>query len=81
MDYLKLYVRKDNDVKSLLDIVKDFNDNSGMEFGLNKYVKAAFKEWDIIVSSNIALDTYTSIRNLQEMVFNKYFGIQKWNDT
>lgn len=77
MDYLKLYVRKDNDVKSLLDIVKDFNDNSGMEFGLNKYVKAAFKEWDIIVSSNIALDTYTSIRNLQEMVFNKYFGIQK----
>lgn len=77
MDYLKLYVRKDNDVKSLLDIVKDFNDDSGMTFGLNKYVKAAFKEWDIIVSSNIALDTYTSIRNLQEMVFNKYFGIQK----
>lgn len=65
MDYFKLYVRQDNDVKSLLDIIKYFNDDIGMAFGLSKYVKAEIKDRDLVVSINIALDIYTSIRNLQ----------------
>lgn len=36
MDDLKLFAKNDNELKSLLNTVKYFSDNIGMDFGLDK---------------------------------------------
>ena len=43
MDDLKLYAKDDSELEGHLRIVKGFSDDTGMEFGLSKCVKATFK--------------------------------------
>lgn len=65
MHDLKFYARSDNDLKSLLEIVKDFSDDNGIEFGLDKFDKAMFKADKFVKSSNIVPDINIFIRNLE----------------
>ena len=44
MDDLKLYSKNDQEQVGELKIVKQFSDDIGMEFGLEKCAKASFKE-------------------------------------
>ena len=42
MDDLKLYAKNDKELESLHSTVKQFSDDIGMEFGLDKRAKATF---------------------------------------
>ena len=42
MDDLKLYAKNDKELEGLLSTVKQFSDDIGMEFGLDKCAKASF---------------------------------------
>lgn len=64
MDDFKLYASNDNDLKYLVQIVKDFSDDIRMEFGLDKCAKATFKAGKFIKSAPPS---------------GTYFGIQEWN--
>lgn len=75
-DDLNLYVRSNYILKSLLGIVKYFNDDIGVEFRLDKCAKAKFKAGKFVQSSNIVADTSTFIRNLQEKVYNRRLSLE-----
>lgn len=76
MDGVKLYAKNDNVLKSSLEIVKDFSDGVGIEFGLDKCAKTTSKVGKFVKSSNIVLDI--CMKNLQDKVY-KYLGIQEGN--
>ena len=42
MDVLKRFAKNDQDLEGLLNTVKEFSNDIGMEFGLNKCAKASF---------------------------------------
>ena len=42
MDDLKLFAQNDQDLEGLLNTVKEFSNNIGMEFGLDKCAKVSF---------------------------------------
>ena len=42
---LKLFARNDNKLEGLLKKTKEFSDDIGMEFCLNKCAKASFYRW------------------------------------
>ena len=64
MDDLKLFAKNDNDLEDLLTIVKDFSDDKGMEFRLDKRAKPSFKRGKFSKACNINTETNTKIRNL-----------------
>ena len=47
MDDLKLFGRNDEELTDLLNRVKEFSDDIGMNFGLEKCAKATFKRGKI----------------------------------
>lgn len=61
-----IYLRNNKNLKFLLETVKDFSDDIGMEFGLHNLAKAKLKTAQ---SSNIMLKINTYIRNLHEKVY------------
>ena len=77
MDDLKLFAKNDSDLDDLLTIVKDFSNDIGMEFELDKCAKASFKRGKFCKASNINLDTNTKIRNLEHDEVYKYLGINE----
>lgn len=79
MDDLKLYVRNNNNLNSLLEIVKDFSDDIGMEFCLSKCIETTFNV-KFVKSSNIVLGINISIKKLQQEEIYKYIGIQEGNN-
>ena len=77
MDDLKLFAKNDKDLHDLLEIVKAFSDDIGMEFGLDKCAKATFKSGKFIKSENVELDINTVIKNLDQEDTYKYLGIHE----
>ena len=53
MDDLKLFAKNDKDLEGLLSTVKQFSNDIGMEFGLDKCAKATFVKGKLIKSSCI----------------------------
>ena len=47
MSNLDLFAKNDEQLQSLLNILKQFSDNIRMKFGLDKCVKAAFFLWKV----------------------------------
>ena len=76
MDDLKLLAKNNNDLEDLLTIVKNFSDDIGVEFGLDKYAKDSFKWGEFSKLSNFSLETNTKIRNLEQDEVCKYLGIK-----
>ena len=77
MDDLKLFARNDNELTGLLDTVKKFSDDIGMQFGLDKCAKVTFIKGKIVKTENITLDVSTTIRELEQEGTYKYLGIQE----
>ena len=77
MDDLKLFAQNEKDLEDLLNIVKDFSDDIGMEFGLDKCATATFKHGKFQKSTNIQLDANTVIRNLDQDEVYKYLGVHE----
>ena len=64
MDDLKLYSKNDQEQVGELKIVKQFSDDIGMEFGLEKCAKASFKKGKLALTGNIIINEYTTIEEL-----------------
>ena len=77
MDDLKTYVKNDNQQEGLLKTVKTFSDDICMQFGLAKYAKATFKRGKLTQTTDITVDTYTTIKELEQEGAYKYLGINE----
>ena len=77
MDDLKLYAKDDNEHEGLLRIVKAFSNDIGMEFGLRKCAKAAFKRAKLEKSDHIRLDEETMIKDLEQEKVYKYLDVDE----
>ena len=75
MDDQKTYAKSDEDQKGLLKIVKDFSDDTIMEFGLDKCAKATFKRGNLAKTENTELDVGTTIQDLEQEGTYKYLGV------
>ena len=77
MDDLKLFAKNDKDLEGLLTTVKQFSNDIGMEFGLDKCAKATFVKGKLIKSSCIILDIETIIKELDPEECYKYLGVNE----
>jgi len=77
MDDLKTYVKNDDEQAGLLRTIKSFSDDIGVEFGLDRCVKATFKRRQLANSSNIELDVNTVIQDLEQEGTYKYLGVSE----
>lgn len=74
---MKTYSKDDNQQAGLLTVVKKFSDDIRMEFGLEKCAKATFKRGKLTKTSDLQIDTGTSIRELDQVEAYKYLGINE----
>ena len=65
MDDLKLYAKNDKEL-GLLSTVKQFCDDIGMEFGLNKCAKATFIKIKLTCTTAVESDIDTAICKLDQ---------------
>ena len=79
MDDLKLYAKNDKELEGLLSTVKQFSDDIGMEFGLDKCAKASFIKGELSRTTAVELDIDTTIRELDQDKTCKYLGIDEGN--
>ena len=77
MDDLKLFAKNDQDLEGLLDTVKEFSNDIGMEFGLDKCAKASFVRGKLQKTSSINLDIDTAIRDLDPQETYRYLGVNE----
>ena len=77
MDDLKLYSKNDQEQVGELKIVKQFIDDIGMEFGLEKCAKASFKKGKLALTGNIIIDEYAAIEELNQEGIYKYLGVDE----
>ena len=77
MDDLKLYSKNDQERVGELNTVKQFSDNIGMEFGLEKCAKASFKKGKLASTGNIIIDEYTATVELNQEGIYKYLGVDE----
>ena len=77
MDDLKLCAKNDQDLEGLLSTVKEFSNDTGMEFGLDKCAKAPFVRGKLQKTSSINLDIDAAIRDLDPEETYKYLGVNE----
>ena len=77
MDDLKLFAKNDQDLEDLLNTVKEFSNDIGMEFRLYKCAKASFVRGKLPKTSSINLDIDTAIRDLEPEETYKYLGVNE----
>ena len=77
MDDLKLYAKNDSELEGLLKTVKQFSDDIGMEFGLDKCAKASFTKGRLTSTEAIEIDSETQIRDLDQEEVYKYLGVNE----
>ena len=77
MDDLKLFAKNDQDLEGLLNTVKEFSNDIGMEFGLDKCAKASFVRGKLQKTLSINLDIDTAIRDLDPEETCKYLGVKE----
>ena len=75
MDDLKLYAKDNSELEGLLRIVKRFSDDTGMEFGLSKCTKSAFKRGKVEKSHQVQLDEETMIKDPEQEKVYEFLGI------
>ena len=64
MDDLKLCRKNEQEQVGELKVVKQFSDDIGMEFGLEKCAKASFKKGKLTSTGNIVIDVDTEIHGV-----------------
>ena len=77
MDDLKTHVKNDNQQEGLLKTIKAFSDDICMQFGLAKCAKATFKRGKLTQTTDITVDTNTTIKELEQEGAYKYLGINE----
>ena len=79
MDDLKLFAKNLEYLEGLLNTVKEFSNDIGMEFGLDKCAKKSFVRAKLQKTSSINLDIDTAIRDLDPEETYKYLGVNEGN--
>ena len=79
MDDLKLYSRSEKVLNSLLQIVRVFSEDIGMEFSIEKCAMLVMEKVKIVKSVSIELPDGRAIKSLQESESYKYLGILEAN--
>ena len=79
MDDLKLFAKNDHELEGLLQTAKKFNDDIGMEFGLEKCAKATFLKGRLEKSTSIELGNSTKIKELAQEEVHRYLGVNESN--
>ena len=74
MDDLKLYSKNEKEQIGELKVLKQFSDDIGMEFRLEKCAKASFKKGKLTSTGNIVIDVDTEIQDLDQEGVYKYLG-------
>ena len=75
MDDLKLYSQSEKGLNSLVQTVRVFSEDIGMEFGIEKYGMLVMEKGKIMKSVDIELPDGKVIKSLQEVESYKYLGI------
>ena len=75
MDDLKLYSRSEKGLDSLVQTVRVFSEDIGMEFGIEKCAMLVMEKGKIVKSAGIELPDGKVIKSLQEGESYKYFRI------
>ena len=75
MDDLKLYSRSEKGLDSLVQTVRAFSEDVGMEFGIEKCAMLVMEKGKIVKSVGIELPDDKVIKSLQEGESYKYLGI------
>ena len=75
MDDLKLYSRSEKGLDSLVQTVRVFSEDIGMEFGIEKCAMLVMEKGKIVKSDGIELPDGKVINSLQEGENYEYFGI------
>ena len=76
-DDLEIYEKNKDDLEGLLSTVKRFSDDIGMQFGLEKCSKYAFKKGSEINSKEMTLDINTENTALEHNKTYEYLGINE----
>lgn len=74
----KLFAKHDDNLEGLLQTVKNFSNDIGIKFGLDKCVKATLEAGGLIKSTLIKLENNT-IKELQQEEVYEYLGVSKTN--
>ena len=80
MDDLKLYAKSEKDLESLIQTVRIFSEDIGMEFGLDKCAVMIMKRGKQIEANGIRLPDEKKIRSLKEDESYKYLGVLEADD-
>ena len=75
MDDLKLYSKSEMALDSLIQTVRIFNDNIGMQFGIDKCAMLVMKKGKIVKSDGIQLPNNKVIKSLEERESYQYLGV------
>ena len=73
-DDLKLYSKSEQEQIGKLKLVKQFSDDIGMEFGLQKCAKVSFKKGKLTSTGNIQIDVDTELQEFDQEGVYKYLG-------
>ena len=74
-DDLKLYSRNEKELDSLVQTIRIFSKDIGMEFGIKKCAMLVIQKGKIVKSVGIELPDGKAIKSLQEGERYKYLGI------
>ena len=77
MDDLKIYAANDQQLISLINLVKIFSDDIGMNFGIGKCNKMTILKGNVKPSKNIKLENGEEIKSLDNQQYYKYLGFNE----
>ena len=75
MEDLKLYSKSEKALDSLIQTVRMFSEDIGMQFGIDKCAMLVMKKGKIVKSDGIQLPNDKVIKSLQEGESYKYLGV------
>ena len=79
MDDLKLFAKHDNLEGLLLQTVKNFRNDKGIKFGLDRCVKTTLETGKLIKCTLIKLENNAAIKGLEQEEVYEYLGASKTN--
>ena len=75
MDDIKLFVKNEKELEILIQTIKIYIQDTGLEFGIEKYTLPIIKSGKIIIMEGIELPNQERIRMLGEKENYKYLGL------
>ena len=81
MDDLKLYVKNEQSLESLVQTVQSYSQDTGIEIGICKCEVLTLKEGKIVESNGIVLPDGEVMKSLKEEESQKYLGILDANQS